>query len=135
MLGPYHFCPFFAWNVPLISLIFLKRSLVFPILLFFSISLHCSLEKVFLSPCNENPMNSMKKATLEIEQKHSALWLWKWWSFPSVCVSMWLPGGAQKWCQKHRMLTPNEANVNYWFLPVLFSVITYQFVLFFIFHT
>ena len=28
----------FAWNVPLVSLIFLKRYLVFPILLFFSIS-------------------------------------------------------------------------------------------------
>ena len=35
--------PIFAWNVPLVSLIFLKRSLVFPILLFSSISLHWSL--------------------------------------------------------------------------------------------
>ena len=41
--------PNFAWNVPLISLIFLKRSLVFPILLFSSISLHWSLRKAFLS--------------------------------------------------------------------------------------
>ena len=41
--------PIFAWNVPLVSLIFLKRSLVFPILLFFSISLHWSLKKAFLS--------------------------------------------------------------------------------------
>ena len=41
--------PIFAWNVPLVSLIFLRRSLVFPILLFFSISLHCSLKKAFLS--------------------------------------------------------------------------------------
>ena len=40
--------PIFAWNVPLLSLIFLKRSLVFPILLFFSISLHGSLMKSFL---------------------------------------------------------------------------------------
>ena len=32
--------PIFAWNVPLVSLIFLKRSLVFPILLFSSISWH-----------------------------------------------------------------------------------------------
>ena len=32
--------PIFAWNVPLVCLIFLKRSLVFPILLFSSISLH-----------------------------------------------------------------------------------------------
>ena len=41
--------PIFAWNVPLVSLIFLKRSLVFPILLFSSISLHRSLKKAFLS--------------------------------------------------------------------------------------
>ena len=39
----------FAWNVPLIYLIFLKRSLVFPILLFSSISLHWSLRKAFFS--------------------------------------------------------------------------------------
>ena len=41
--------PIFSWNVPLVSLIFLKRSLVFPILLFSSISLHWSLRKAFLS--------------------------------------------------------------------------------------
>ena len=43
--------PIFAWNVPLISLIFLKRSLVFPILLFSSISEggKKSLRKAFLS--------------------------------------------------------------------------------------
>ena len=41
--------PIFAWNIPLISLIFLMRSLVFPIPLFSSISLHCSLRKAFLS--------------------------------------------------------------------------------------
>ena len=41
--------PIFAWNVPLVSLIFLKRSLVFPILLFSSISLCWSLRKSFLS--------------------------------------------------------------------------------------
>ena len=32
--------PIFAWNVPLVSFIFLKRSLVFPLLFFSSISLH-----------------------------------------------------------------------------------------------
>ena len=37
--------PIFTRNVPLVSLIFLKRSLVFPILLFSSISLHSSLRK------------------------------------------------------------------------------------------
>ena len=41
--------PIFAWNVPLVSLIFLKRSLVFPILFFPSISLGWSLRKSFLS--------------------------------------------------------------------------------------
>ena len=41
--------PIFAWNGPLVSLIFLKRSLVFPILLFSFISLYCSLIKTFLS--------------------------------------------------------------------------------------
>ena len=43
--------PIFAGKVPLVSLIFLKRSLVFPILLFSSISLHWSLRKAFLSLC------------------------------------------------------------------------------------
>ena len=41
--------PIFAWNVPLVSLIFLKWSLVFTILLFFSVSLNCSLKNAFLS--------------------------------------------------------------------------------------
>ena len=39
--------PIFAWNVPLVSLIFLKRFLVLLILLFSSISLHWSLRKAF----------------------------------------------------------------------------------------
>ena len=39
--------PIFAWHVPLVFLILLKRSLVFPILLFSS--LHWSRRKVFLS--------------------------------------------------------------------------------------
>ena len=41
--------PIFAWNVPLVNLTFLKRCLVFPILLFPSISLNLSLGKAFLS--------------------------------------------------------------------------------------
>ena len=40
--------PIFAWNIPLVSQIFLKRYLVFPILLFSSICLHWSLRKAFL---------------------------------------------------------------------------------------
>ena len=39
----------FAWNAPLVSLIFLKRSVVFHILLFSSISLHWSRRKPFFS--------------------------------------------------------------------------------------
>ena len=41
--------PIFGWNVPLISLIFLERSLVFLILLLSSISLHCSLQNAYIS--------------------------------------------------------------------------------------
>ena len=40
------YVPTFAWNIPLVSLTFLKKSLVFPILLFSSIPLHCSLRNV-----------------------------------------------------------------------------------------
>ena len=41
--------PILVWNIYLLSLIFLKISLVFPILLFSYISLHGSLKKAFLS--------------------------------------------------------------------------------------
>ena len=41
--------PIFAWNISLVSPVFLRRSLVFPILLFSSIYLHWSLRKAFLS--------------------------------------------------------------------------------------
>ena len=41
--------PIFAWNAPLVTPIFLNRSLGFPSLLFSSISLHCSHKKAFLS--------------------------------------------------------------------------------------
>ena len=40
--------PVFAWSVPVVSLIFLKRPLVFPFLVFSSISLHWWLKKAFL---------------------------------------------------------------------------------------
>ena len=51
----------FAWNVPLVSLIFLKRFLFFPILFFSSISLHWSLRKAFLSSLLANLWNSVFK--------------------------------------------------------------------------
>ena len=41
----------FTWNIPLVFLLFLKRTLGFPILLFFSISLHWSLRKDFFFFC------------------------------------------------------------------------------------
>ena len=41
--------PIFAWNVPFVSPIFLKRSLVFPLLFFSSTSFHFSPWKAFLS--------------------------------------------------------------------------------------
>ena len=41
--------PIFEWNITLVSLIYFKRSQVFPILLLSSISLHCSLKKASLS--------------------------------------------------------------------------------------
>ena len=41
--------PILAWNIPFISPIFLKGSLVFPFLLFSAISWHCSFKKAFLS--------------------------------------------------------------------------------------
>ena len=44
-------CHCLLQNVPLVSLIFLRRSPVFPIILFSSISLHWSLKKAFLSLC------------------------------------------------------------------------------------
>jgi len=40
--------PIFAWNILLVYLVFLKRSLVFPILLFSFICLHWSLRKAIL---------------------------------------------------------------------------------------
>ena len=51
--------PILAQNVLLRSPIFWKRSLVFPILLFSSISLHCSLKKVFFSPCSSLALHSV----------------------------------------------------------------------------
>ena len=60
--------PIFVWNVPLVSIIFLKRSLVFPVLLFSSISLHWSLRKAFLSllaiPCHTHHYNNEQSVGL-----------------------------------------------------------------------
>ena len=91
--------PILAWNIPLISPIFLKRFLVFPILLLSSISLHCSLKKVLLgagkadvslkadSHLPFNPRKSRKQELLwtdgggYMQKWHSHLWQTSWnWS-------------------------------------------------------
>ena len=59
--------PIFAWNVPLVSLIFLKRCLVFPILLFSSISLHCSLKKALSWWCMARPIQYCKVISLQLK--------------------------------------------------------------------
>ena len=41
------YCAHLMWTIPVIAPVFLKRSLVFPILLFSSISLHCLLSLLF----------------------------------------------------------------------------------------
>ena len=43
--------PIISWNVPSVSLTFLKRSLVFPILLLYSIFLHWSFRKIISLLC------------------------------------------------------------------------------------
>ena len=45
LLGPCHFCPLLCLSLHEMFPWHLQFSLVFPILLFFSISLHCSLKK------------------------------------------------------------------------------------------
>ena len=51
--------PIFVWNVPLVSPIFLKRSLVFPILLFSSVSLHWSLIIDFACLCELKKISTL----------------------------------------------------------------------------
>ena len=86
------FLPFivliFAWNVSLVALIFLKRSLVFPILLFSSIPLHWSLRKAtfrclylsfsplpFLNPAWTSEVHVLLKSGLEnFEHYFASVW-------------------------------------------------------------
>ena len=57
----------FAQNVPLISPIFLDRSLVFPFLLFSSVSLHCPFKKPLVSDNTNNNDNTTTNNTI---------WIW-----------------------------------------------------------
>ena len=82
---------FFAWNVPLVSLIFLKRSLVFPILLFSSISLHWSLRKAFLSLLAILWDSAFKWVYASFSQcgfRHPVCW-WVWLCFYNVGWLAW----------------------------------------------
>ena len=72
--------PIFAWNVPLVSLIFLKRSLVFPILLFSSISLHWLLRKAFLSF-----LAILWKSAFRCLYLFSSVFPFRFFSFHSIC--------------------------------------------------
>ena len=95
----------FVWNVPLVSPVFLKRSLVFSILLFSSISFHWSLRKAFSSlldvlwnsafkwvylssstlPLTSLLLSSICKASSDdhFAFLHSFSWGWSW-SLPPV---------------------------------------------------
>ena len=78
--------PIFAWNIPLIALIVSKRPLVFPILLFSSISLHGSvLIRNFPSKCAP----TAQKNWWDVEQSHSWVYLIPELAAPLIhcCVS------------------------------------------------
>ena len=97
--------PIFAWNVPLLSLIFLKRLLVFPILLFSSISCldHwerlCYLSLLFFGTLHSNRymfpfllcFSFLFFTQLFVRPPHTAIlpfcisFSWRWsWSLPPV---------------------------------------------------
>ena len=97
--------PISAWNVLLESLIFLRRSQVFPTPLFSSISLHWSLKKVVLSlfailwnsalsrvylsfyplPFASLPFSAICKASLDNYFAFLHFFFWgQFWSLPSV---------------------------------------------------
>ena len=89
----------FAWNIPLVSLIFLKRSLVFPILLFSSISLHWSLRKAFLS--------------LLVILWNSAL-RWVFSSFSPLLLASLLFSAICKASNNHLSISSRNLNSTYW---------------------
>ena len=92
--------PIFAWTVLLVSLTFLQRSLVFPILLFSSISLHWSLVHWLLSDAGvkgillegvscEEGMASYLSSSFDCPQ-HSVLHIIQThWMLPAKCRNTW----------------------------------------------
>ena len=88
--------PILEWNVPLVSLIFLKRSLVFPILMFSSVSFHRSLRKAFLFLlifCN----STFKWVYISFSPLPLAYFLSYLWGLlrQSFCFSFWGDGGTK----------------------------------------
>ena len=92
--------PIFAWNVPLVSLTFLQRSLVFPTLLFSSISLHWLLVHWSLSNAGvkgillggvscEEGVASYLSSSFDCPQ-HSVLHIIQTqWVLPGKCMNTW----------------------------------------------
>ena len=109
--------PILAWNIPLVFQVFLKRCLVFPILLFSFVSLHCSLNKTFLlSPCCSVELCQCRrcerhrfspwarKIALEEEMAtHSNILAWEipWTEEPCGLQFMVLQRVGQGWASEH----------------------------------
>ena len=81
--------PILAWNVPLVSLVFVKKSLVFPFLLFSSISLHWSLRKEFLiSPCYSLELCIQFHSAVYISPRQKESTCLGCWTQPYIWLSM-----------------------------------------------
>ena len=83
----------FAWNVPLVSLIFLRKSLVFPILLFSSISLHWSLRISLLENSNVAYWYSRSRPcvsrSVHFYFRHNPIH-WYWLQYSEFSEGFWL---------------------------------------------
>ena len=102
----------FAWNVPLISLVFLKRSLVFPVLLFSSMSLHWSLKKafhLFTSSGSHDQLEisaTISQDLLVCTHVYTRL-LRFFWSVDTVLKLRWtLPQNGFAWLRMQEMVWP-----------------------------
>ena len=89
--------PIFERNSPLKFPIFLKTSLVFPLLLFYSSFMHCSLKKAFLS-------------LLAI--LWNSMFSWRYLSLSPLLFTSLLSSGLPWWLKKvKRLLTLQETRV------------------------
>ena len=98
--------PIFGWNVPLIFPIYWKSSLVLPFLWFSSISLHCSLKKVFLSLLLFSGTLHWERVYLS-QKKRRENWKGTW--ILTLCTSLSrLPFHSEETI-KHILIKPAEA--------------------------